>query len=187
MGKYKKEIVFPGKPFLLFWVNKHFYCFHKSGSFTPSARLHFVILFGIQIKFYKAYHSSRHGYICLNQERGNLINLLYIEYQIIGNYLYCISAIPAPSNWWEIMYQIITCSPVQHIMKIYTSEILWHCEMKLPCQLIAMKCHLLSYLKLILAKLDSEIKSIIFSGEYVCQVSAFKPTQIHHTVKIRGK
>ena len=105
-GNIKRKLCFLGN-LLLFWVNKHFYCFHKSGSFTPSARLHFVILFGIQINFYKAYHNSRHGYICLNWERGNLINLLYIEYQIIGNYLYCISAIPAPSNWWEIMFQII--------------------------------------------------------------------------------
>ena len=43
-------------------------------------------------------HIMDTGYICLNWERGNLINLLYIEYQIIGNYLYCISAIPAPKQ-----------------------------------------------------------------------------------------
>ena len=133
-------------------------------------------------------HIMDTGYICLNWERGNLINLLYIEYQIIGNYLYCISAIPAPK---QLMRNNVPNHYLQssttHIMKIYTFEILWHCEMKLPCQLFAMKCHQLSYLKLILTKLGSEIKSIIFSGEYVCQVSAFKPTQIHHTVKIRGK
>ena len=29
--------------------------------------------------------------------------------------------------------------------------------------------------------------NVFFSGEYVCQVSAFKPTQIYHSVKIRGK
>ena len=28
---------------------------------------------------------------------------------------------------------------------------------------------------------------LIISGEYVCQVSAFQPTKLYHTVKIRGK